>query len=76
NIFLRHRQACQKLRKTSPAPPGLLRALHSGDETKEGRGGNGFRQRLTSLSKQTKVIDSPSLRLVARTAGENLTKIA
>jgi hypothetical protein len=50
--------------------------LRSGAETEEGRGGNGFRQRLTSLSKQTKVIASPSLRLVARTAGKNLTKIA
>ena len=27
-------------------------------------GGNGFRQRLTSLSKQTKVIAAPPLRLV------------
>ncbi len=27
NIFLRHRQACQKLRKTSPAPTGLLRVI-------------------------------------------------
>ena len=27
NIFLRHRQACQKLRKTSPVPTGLVRCI-------------------------------------------------
>ena len=33
-------------------------------DIKEGRSGNGFRQRLTSLSKQTKVLAAPPLRLV------------
>ena len=28
NVFLRRRQACQKLRKTSPAAAGLLRRLN------------------------------------------------
>ena len=27
NIFLRHRQACQKLRKTSPVPTGLIYSI-------------------------------------------------
>ena len=81
NIFLRHRQACQNLRKNITSHLGLNTYLYVGDviilrsgaETEEGRGGNGFRQ--PSLSKQTKVIASPSLRLVARTVGKKLTKI-
>ncbi|GEM_PF-3431917 len=35
-------------------------------DIKEGRRGNGFRQRLTSLSKQTKVIAAPPFRLWAK----------